>query len=130
MRWAGLLLATACGQEGYDRADWELEVLAPLPLSAETMRVCVQGAPVYELGAGNGRAAMTGLSPADTLVYVELVDEAGDFIAATEAVAMGDGAAVATAQLVEPWAEPCVDDGEYVASTEESRLLAVRFDEE
>lgn len=127
MRAALLVLAVGCESTGYDWAEWEVTVDAPLPAGAETMRICVGGAPVYELGAGNGRAAVTGLRPDDTLVRIEILDDAGQYLAVTETVAVSDARPIATAKLLAPDDSTCVDDGEYAADDEDSRLLAVRF---
>lgn len=130
-----LALTSGCESVGYDPADWELFVDAPLPLDAELLRICVAGAPVYEVGAGNGRAAVTGLNPTDTEVRVEILDKAGAYIGVTERVPVADATPIVTTRLLdanlpETDPTPCIDDGEYVANDEDSRLLAVRFAEE
>lgn len=128
---AGTLVVPAgCASVGYDPADWEVFVAEPLPIEAELLRICVEGAPAYEVGAGNGRAAVTGLSPADTTVRIEILDESGTFLFMTETLPVSDAKPVVTARLLESDGTPCVPAGEYVAEGEDSRLLAVRFAEE
>lgn len=125
-----ITVGSGCASVDYDPADWEVAVDAPLPLEAELLRVCVASAPAYEVGAGNGRAAVTGLSPADTTVRVELVDESGVFLWMTDTIAVSDSVPVVTTTLREPDGTPCDPQGEYVLDGEDSRLLAVRFAEE
>ena len=129
MRYAPVFLLVGCASVGYDRADWEVYVSAALPAGAETLRVCVGGAPVYELGAGNGRAAVTALQPIDTDVRIEVLDKAGEYLGVSETVAIGDGTPVSTAKWLADDGFRCADDGEYAASDADSRLLGVRFEE-
>lgn len=61
------LLALGCAGETYDVADLQLDITGPLPAAAETMRVCVAGVGILDLGAGNGRAAFTGIPIGDPI---------------------------------------------------------------
>lgn len=123
------MLLGACSREDYDPGDWQLDVSAPLPQGAEYLRVCVEGAPVTELGAGNGRAAVPALAPGNTRVRVEVqdIDEAQLLVSAWTAV--GDSAPYVEAAVAELDGTACADDGEFVEDDEESRLLVLRFQE-
>lgn len=129
LRGVALLLAGGCSREDYDPGDWQVDVLAPLPEGAEYLRVCVEGAPVTELGAGNGRAAVPALAPGATRVRVEVedVDEAQILVSAWTAV--GDSAPYVEAELAPIDDARCTDDGEFVEEGEDSRLLVLRFQE-
>jgi hypothetical protein len=94
------------------------------------MRVCVEGAPVTELGAGNGRAAVPGVSPEDTRVRVEVYDASGEMVLATEWGDVGDAVPVVELPPINPDNTPCTDDGEFAADTAASRLLVTRFAQE
>jgi len=123
------LLLGACSREDYDPGDWQVDVSAPLPEGAEYLRVCVEGAPVTELGAGNGRAAVPALAPGSTRVRVEVedIDEAQILVSAWTAVGDGDPYVVAEVAAVDEIR--CTDDGEFVEEGEDSRLLVLRFQE-
>jgi hypothetical protein len=122
-------LGVGCGAEDYSPADLQLDVSAAVPADAETLRVCVSGRGVHEQGAGNGRAAVTGLAADGSLiVQVEVLDEAGSLIGQTAPVVLDDD---------DPWAEvplaasdtPCSADGAPAPDGSATRLLAVRFEE-
>ncbi|MBM4364970.1 MAG: hypothetical protein FJ102_02065 [Deltaproteobacteria bacterium] len=123
------MLLGACSREDYDPGDWQVDVSAPLPEGAEYLRVCVEGAPVTELGAGNGRAAVPALAPGSTRVRVEVedIDEAQILVSAWTAVGDGDPYVVAEVAAVDEIR--CTDDGEFVEEGEDSRLLVLRFQE-
>ncbi len=123
------MLLGACSREDYDPGDWQVDIAAPLPEGAEYLRVCVEGAPVTELGAGNGRAAVPALAPGDTRVRVEVedIDEAQIFV--SEWTAVGDSAPYVEAAAAALDDTRCVDDGEFVEEGEDSRLLVLRFQE-
>ncbi|MBM4393283.1 MAG: hypothetical protein FJ090_19330 [Deltaproteobacteria bacterium] len=128
-RGVALLLLGACSREDYDPGDWQVDVLASLPGGAEYLRVCVEGAPVTELGAGNGRAAVPALAPGATRVRVEVedIDEAQILVSAWTAV--GDGDPYVEAEVAAIDGTRCADDGEFVEEGEDSRLLVLRFQE-
>lgn len=126
-----MLLAVGCARETYDVADLQVDITAPLPGAAATLRVCVTGAGVLDIGAGNGRAAFTGL-PAGVPAEVRVTAWDAD-----DAVLGGAGPVWVDAEA--PWAEAawrdgpepaCDDDGERVAAGEADWLLAVRFAED
>ncbi len=129
LRGVALLLLGACSREDYDPGDWQVDVSAPLPEGAEYLRVCVEGAPVTELGAGNGRAAVPALAPVDTRVRVEVqdIDEAQIFVSGWTTV--GDSAPYVEAAAAALDGTACADDGEFVEEGEDSRLLVLRFQE-
>ena len=130
---AGVLLAAAlgagCASEDYSPADLQLDVEAPVPDAAETLRVCVSGRGVHEQGAGNGRAAVTGLTadvPAE--VQVQLLDADGTLLGQTSPVVL-DGTTPWAAAPLSPADGPCQADGAPAPEGTDTWLLAVRFEE-
>jgi hypothetical protein len=122
-------LGVGCGSEDYSPADLQLDVSAAVPADAETLRVCVSGRGVHEQGAGNGRAAVTGLAAEGSVtVQVDILDEAGALIAQTAPVVLDDDAPWAEAQLAAS-DTACSADGAPAPEGSDTRLLAVRFQE-
>lgn len=125
-----ILLLLACAGPDYRAADLQLDVAAALPEGAETLRVCVEGWGVYEVGAGNGRAAVAGLVVDDEYtVTVDVNDAAGGILAQSAPTVLGLGATWTTAPLQAPLGA-CEAEGEPASAGEDSWLLAVRFDED
>lgn len=124
------LLLLGCAREAYDVADLQLDVDAPLPDAAETLHVCVEGAGELTQGAGNGRAAFTGLPEGVPAVVRLDVKDADDVVLASAGPVTLDAATpYATTPLLDP-AEPCADGGERAPEGDPTWLLAVRFREE
>ena len=122
-------LVLGCAGPSYDRADLQLDVAASLPADAERLRVCVVGSGVVTQGAGNGRAAITGLpadEPADVTVVV--LDDADRVLASAGPTRLDGEAPWATTPLDTPGAD-CDDPGSPAAAGNATWLLAVRFDE-
>lgn len=129
LRIVGVAALTACARESYDPGDWQVDVLAPVPAGAESLRVCVEGAPVTELGAGNGRAAVPALLPVATSVRVEVEDDGGLPLLVSAWTPVSDDAPYATALPAELDGVRCEDDGAFADDGADSRLLVVRFEE-
>jgi hypothetical protein len=55
------LALPGCARESYQNADLQLEVEAPLPEGARSVRLCVEGVGTRSLGAAGSRYAMHGL---------------------------------------------------------------------
>lgn len=130
MRQACAALAlSACGTVAYAPADLQLDVAAPVPDAAETLRVCVTGRGVHSQGIGNGRAVVTGLpagEPAE--VRLEILDDAGLRIAEAGPVTLYADTPWASTPLL-PAADGCDDAGSPAPADEATALLAVRFEE-
>ena len=72
------LLLTGCARETYDVADLQIDVGAPLPAAAETLRLCVSDHGTLERGAGNGRMAFPGIRAGEAVdVTIDVYDDAG-----------------------------------------------------
>jgi hypothetical protein len=127
---AVVLAFAGCGRVDYDVADLQLDVAAPLPDAAETLHVCVTGAGELSQGAGNGRAAFTGLpagEPAE--VRLEVYDEDGAMLAAAGPVTLDADTPWCTTPLEDP-GEACADDGHPAPEGSDTWLLALRFQED
>lgn len=122
-----LVLPSACADLDYRPGDWEIDVVAALPPDAETLRICIEGAGITTVGAGNGRAAVRGLPPEPTEVRIEAYDIDGNGLVASEWVLVGDDTPVAEAALVSFGDTPCAASGAFVKSGQEDRLLVTRF---
>jgi hypothetical protein len=123
------LALTACGTVAYAPADLQLDVAAPVPDAAETLRVCVTGRGVHSQGIGNGRAVVTGLpagAPAE--VRLEILDDAGVRIAEAGPVTLDAATPWASIPLL-PAADGCDDPGAPAPADADTALLAVRFEE-
>ncbi len=118
-----------CARETYDAGDWQVDVSAPIPAGSEYLRVCVEGAPVTELGAGNGRAAVPALLPVATSVRVEVEDESGEQLLVSAWTAVSDDGPYVVAEALQPDGVRCVDDGDFAEDGDDSRLLVLRFSE-
>lgn len=132
LRLAALALGLgACARVEYDVADLQLDVEDPLPDAAETLHVCVEGAGELTQGAGNGRAAFTGIpTERPAVVVVEVYDVDGVMLGRTSPVELDATTVWRTTPLLDPTAEPCADAGERVPEGDEDWLLALRFAEE
>lgn len=126
-----LFLLAGCARETYDVADLQVDVTAPLPADAETLRLCVTGVGTMETGAGNGRAAFTGI-PADVPVELSLtvLDAAGGVLGGAGPVTVDAAAPYATTPFRDGAEPACAAEGERVAEGEPDQLLAVRFAED
>lgn len=87
----------------------------------------MSGTGTLDLGAGNGRAAFTGiLAGSDVTVTVDALDAAGVLLG--EATAELDGV---TPYRLAPWSTevlaPCTDPGRRAQADAETWLLGVRF---
>lgn len=126
-----ILLLLACATPDYRAADLQLDVGAPLPEGAEQLRVCVEGWGVYEVGAGNGRAAVTGLAVgAEYAVTVDVLDTYGVRLATAGPATLDGEAPYALTPLVEGGGPACEADGAPVTDDQDSWLLTVRFEED
>lgn len=125
MSWLGLLLG--CAGQDYTPGDWELDVVAALPPDAETLRICVAGAGVTTVGAGNGRAAVRALPPEDTEVRLEVYDLDGVGLFSTAWLPIGDDTPYVWASPSRFGDVPCTADGEYAELGADARLLVTRF---
>lgn len=123
----GLVVLLGCAEQAYTPGDWELDVVAALPVEAETLRICVQGAGVTTVGAGNGRAAVRALPPDDTEVRLEVYDLDGVGLFSTSWLPIGDDAPLVWASPSEFGAVPCTADGDYAEIGADARLLVTRF---
>lgn len=126
-----VLALAGCATEAYDAADLQVDVAAPLPAAAETLRLCVRGAGLLETGAGNGRAAFTGLPAGEpTELSLTVLDEAGGVLGGAGPVTVDTGSPYTST----PWRagaeDPCDAEGDRVAAGEPDWLLAVRFAED
>ncbi len=123
-------LLSGCARETYDVADLQLDVTAPLPAGAETLRLCVSDHGTLERGAGNGRMAFPGIragAPVD--VSLDVYDDAGALLASAGPARLDGDAPWTTTPLLEA-AAPCEAGGAIAAeSADETWLLAVRFEE-
>ena len=122
-----MVLLGGCASETYDRTDLQLDVDAPLPAEAATLHVCVSGTGTLDLGAGNGRAAFTGiLAGSGVTVTVDVLD--GEGLVLGEAMAALDAG---TPYQLAPWSTevvaPCTDPGRRAPDDAETWLLGVRF---
>lgn len=128
MRLAALL--AGCARVEYDVADLQLDVEAPLPAGAETLHVCVGGAGELSVGAGNGRAAFTGLPAGDpAVVTLDVLDDAGALLGSAGPVTLDAATPWRTTPLVDADA-PCADTGAPAPEGVDTWLLATRFAEE
>ena len=124
-----ILLLAACASEAYDVADLQLDVAAPLPAGAETMRLCVADQGALERGAGNGRMAFPGLRTGGTVTVSGEVHDADAAVLATFGPVDLDADTPWTTTPLLEGGEPCRADGTLAADDEDSWLLAVRFEE-
>jgi hypothetical protein len=123
------LLSAACGREGYDVADLQLDVTDPLPDGAELLRVCVSDHGTLERGAGNGRVPFPGIREGEPVTITLDVYDADDvLIASAGPAALDADTPYATTPLLAP-GEPCVANGAIAREGVASWLLALRFDE-
>lgn len=123
-------LFSGCSEVDYVFGDWEFDVVAALPQDAEQMRICVDGVGVTTLGAGNGRAAVSGLPPEPTTVRVEVYDADGIGLLATSWILVSDDEPTVSAPPADLGATPCAASGEYAEPGSDDRILAVRFIQE
>lgn len=123
-----LCLLVACGDtQEYTAGDWQVDIVSAVPADAETVRVCIEGVGVNTVGAGNGRVAVRGLPPEDTLVRIELYDIHGEGLLSTDWLEIGDDAPEVSASPVAPASSPCAASGDFVEAGTEDRLLVARF---
>jgi len=125
--------------EAYDRTDLQLDVDAPLPAEAEFLHVCVagvDGAPGHgelDLGAGNGRAAFTGLAAEGGFQVTVQAEDAEGVVLGTAVGELGVLGQADLRYVLAPWtegeAEPCRDAGRRAPDDAETWLLGVRFAE-
>lgn len=124
-----LALLPGCARETYDVADLQVDVAAPLPDGAETLRLCVSGHGTLERGAGNGRMAFPGLRAGEPVdVSLDVYDDAGVLLASVGPARVDGDAPWTTTPLLPP-AEPCAAGGAIAPEGAETWLLAVRFEE-
>lgn len=125
-----------CASEAYDRADLQLDVDAPLPVASATLHLCASasdgsaGFGELDLGAGNGRAAFTGLlAGAELQVTVQALDADGLVLGSARGLLGGDD----VRYVLAPWSETdttlCRDRGQRAPADAETWLLGVRFAE-
>lgn len=105
-------------------------MVAALPVQAEFLRICVQGAGVTTLGAGNGRAAVRGLRPGDTEVRIEVYDIDNVGLLSTAWLPMGDADPVVWASPAAFGEVPCTAEGGFAQEGDDARLLVTRFVQE
>lgn len=126
-----LLLLAGCARETYDVADLQVDVTAPLPADAETLRLCVTGVGAMETGAGNGRAAFTGIPAAIPVEFaLTVLDEEGGVLGGAGPVTVDASDPYATTPFREGAEPACTAEGERAAEGEPDQLLAVRFAED
>lgn len=124
-----LLALLACARETYDVADLQIDVEAPVPADAETLRVCVSDHGTLERGAGNGRMAFPGLRAGEAVtVWLDVYDDAGALLAVAGPAELSADAPYTTTALLPP-GEPCEAGGALAAEGADSWLLALRFEE-
>jgi predicted RNA methylase len=101
---------------------------APLPSTAETLHVCVSGTGTLDLGAGNGRAAFTGiLAGSSPVATVQALDADGAVLGEATAAFGAD-----IAYVLAPWTDavaPCDDPGGRAPADAATWLLGIRFAE-
>lgn len=130
-RWAlgllGLGCAAGCGEPDYRVADLQLDLVGPLPLDAEFVRICVGGVGQRVVGYRlRGSFSYPGLPagvPVD--VAVDLLDADGEVLAQGQAPAL---AGYTEGVLSECLAcEPCEASGSAAEPGDPDWLLAVRL---
>lgn len=129
------LALAGCARTPYDVADLQLDVEAPLPGGAESLRVCVVDAGELVVGAGNGRAAFTGLPAGEpAVVTLDVLDDTGALLGQAGPVTLDAATPWRTVPLAEGAlvveAEPCADRGSPAPEGADTWLLALRFAEE
>jgi hypothetical protein len=124
-----VILLLGCASEAYDVADLQIDVDAPLPADAETLRICVAEHGALERGAGNGRMAFPGLRVGETVTVSGEVHDADAAVIASFGPVDVDADAPWTTTPLLPAASPCRAEGALAGADEESWLLAIRFDE-
>lgn len=121
-------LLGGCAAEEYDRTDLQLDVDAPLPADAATLHVCVSGTGTLDLGAGNGRAAFTGILAGEPLsATVDALDADGVVLGSAQADFDVD-----TPYVRAPWTtggDACTDPGRRAPADADTWLLGIRFAE-
>lgn len=122
-----LITLLACEGQEYTPGDWEVDVVADVPIAAETVRVCIEGVGVSTIGAGNGRVAVRGLPPEDTRVRLEVQDVDGVTLLSTSWLEIGDDAPQVSASPVAAPTTPCTASGSFVEAGADDRLLVARF---
>jgi hypothetical protein len=128
VRFVLLAALLGCGApQEYRPADWEVDVVAALPLAAETVRVCIDGVGVSTIGAGNGRVAVRGVPPADTQVRLEVFDIDGEALFSTSWLEIGDDRPLVEASAAAIESTPCAAAGEFAAAGADDRLLVAHF---
>lgn len=121
---------TACGGLDYRYGDLELVVEGPLPAGAETLRLCIEGFGATTTGAGNGRAAVTGLAvDQDYTVVVDVLDPDGSSLASAGPASLDAATPYTTTPLLAPSDSPCTADGSAVEAGQDSWLFVLHFDE-
>jgi hypothetical protein len=126
-----LILLLACAPVDYDIADLQLDLEGAIPPLSETLRVCVEGEVAHEQGAGNGRAAVTGLwTDRPAVVRVELRDVDGVELAQSLPATLDADNPYVTVALEAADGEKCESDENITPDGTESWLLGIRFLEE
>lgn len=148
-----VLLVAACDREDYHNAELQLDVDAPLPDDAGSVRICVAEAGVRTVGAAGSRYSIPAIPtgrPAVLVVDVlqEVMEDtaaAGDFhvLARVGPVTLDTTRPYALEPLLEaggtlvdagdleaaPLLQPCVATGTFAEEEEDAWLIAVRFAE-
>jgi len=124
------VLLGGCGELDYRYGDLELDIEGPVPADAETLRLCIDGFGATTTGAGNGRAAVTGLGvDRDYSVFLDVLDADGAILATAGPAALSADAPFTTTPLLGVATDPCTADGSPAPQGADSWLLVIRFDE-
>jgi hypothetical protein len=124
-----LLFLTACAREEYDVADLQVDITAPVPDGAETLRLCVSDHGALERGAGNGRMAFPGIRFGEPVsVWLDVYDDDGVLLASAGPADLSADSPWTTTPLLAP-TDSCPEGGAIAPEGAETWLLALRFEE-
>lgn len=117
------LALAACARTEHTPVDLELDVEVALPAAASNVRICETDGIARTFGAGDGRYALTGLTPVSPEVTVDLLDGAGLVIGRVGPIVLEEPYVVASLDACDA-CPPCIGGG---SAAQDPAALGVRF---
>lgn len=118
-----LLALAACARTEHTPVDLELDVDVALPDAASNVRICETGGIARTFGPGDGRYALTGLTPEAPEVTVDLLGGDGGVIGRVGPIVLDEPTVVASLDACDA-CPPCIGGG---SAAEDPAALGVRF---